>query len=75
MLQPTVNFTLDPEVEKRLEDLPTAQFARAAFDVDLLAEQGPLLGEPIPSSSMGSCASCASTSSGWRSGYLLDCRG
>jgi len=26
--------------------LPTAQFATAAFYVDLLAEQGPLLGEP-----------------------------
>jgi len=37
---------LEPEVEKWLESLPTAQFAHAAFYVDLLAEQGPLLGEP-----------------------------
>jgi hypothetical protein len=37
---------LEPEVRGWLEGLPTAQFARAAFYVDLLAEQGPLLGEP-----------------------------
>ncbi|MFI7550941.1 type II toxin-antitoxin system RelE/ParE family toxin [Micromonospora sediminimaris] len=37
---------LEPEVEKWLEGLPVALFARAAFYVDLLAEQGPLLGEP-----------------------------
>ena len=37
---------LEPEVEKWLENLPTPQFARAAFYVELLAEQGPLLGEP-----------------------------
>jgi hypothetical protein len=37
---------LEPEVEKWLESLPIAQFAHAAFYVDLLAEQGPLLGEP-----------------------------
>ena len=37
---------LEPEVEKWLESLPTALFAHAAFYVDLLAEQGPLLGEP-----------------------------
>ena len=37
---------LEPEVRDWLEGLPTAQFARAAFSIDLLAEQGPLLGEP-----------------------------
>jgi hypothetical protein len=37
---------LEPEVEKWLESLPTALFARVAFYIDLLAEQGPLLGEP-----------------------------
>jgi hypothetical protein len=37
---------LEPEVEKWLQDLPAALFARAAFYIDLLAEQGPLLGEP-----------------------------
>lgn len=37
---------LEPEVRDWLESLPTALFARAAFYVDLLAEQGPLLGEP-----------------------------
>lgn len=37
---------LEPEVRNWLESLDTAQFAKAAFYVDLLAEQGPLLGEP-----------------------------
>ncbi len=37
---------LEPEVRSWLEQLPTAQFATAAFYVDLLAEHGPLLGEP-----------------------------
>lgn len=39
---------LEPEVRDWLEQLPIAQFAQAAFYVDLLAEQGPLLGEPYP---------------------------
>jgi len=37
---------LEPEVRDWLEELPAAQFARAAFYIDLLAEEGPLLGEP-----------------------------
>jgi hypothetical protein len=37
---------LEPEVRDWLEGLPTALFARAAFYVDLLAGEGPLLGEP-----------------------------
>lgn len=37
---------LEPEVRKWLEDLSVASFARAAFYVDLLAAEGPLLGEP-----------------------------
>jgi hypothetical protein len=37
---------LEPEVRDWLERLPTARFATAAFYVDLLAERGPLLGEP-----------------------------
>jgi hypothetical protein len=37
---------LEPEVRDWLESLPTALFAHAAFYVDLLAEQGALLGEP-----------------------------
>lgn len=37
---------LEPEVREWLEGLPTVHFARAAFYVDLLAEQGVLLGEP-----------------------------
>jgi hypothetical protein len=37
---------LEPEVRDWLEALPTQQFAAAAFYVDLLAERGPLLGEP-----------------------------
>lgn len=38
--------TVQPEVRAWLEQLPTRQFARAAFSIDLLADQGPLLGEP-----------------------------
>ena len=37
---------LEAEVRDWLEALPTDLFARAAFYVDLLAQQGPLLGEP-----------------------------
>jgi hypothetical protein len=37
---------LEAEVRDWLEKLPTAQFARAAFYIDLLAEEGPLLTEP-----------------------------
>ena len=37
---------LEPEVRDWLEALPTAEFATAAFYVDLVAERGPLLGEP-----------------------------
>ena len=36
----------EPEVREWLERLPTAQFATAAFSIELLAEQGVLLGEP-----------------------------
>jgi hypothetical protein len=34
------------EVRDWLEGLPTAEFATVAFYIDLLAERGPLLGEP-----------------------------
>jgi hypothetical protein len=37
---------LEPEVRDWLEALPSPQFATAAFYIDLLAERGPLLGEP-----------------------------
>lgn len=37
---------LEPEVRDWLEALTTQRFAAAAFYMDLLAEQGPLLGEP-----------------------------
>jgi hypothetical protein len=37
---------LEPEVRDWLEQLPSARFAHAGFYVDLLADQGPLLGEP-----------------------------
>ena len=37
---------LEAEVEKWLEDLQTALFARAASYIDLIAEQGLLLAEP-----------------------------
>lgn len=35
---------LEPEVEKWMESLPIAQFAHAAFYVDLLAETGTVAG-------------------------------
>jgi phage-related protein len=37
---------LEPEVRDWLEQLPTVQFATAAFYLDLLADHGALLGEP-----------------------------
>jgi hypothetical protein len=37
---------LEPEVRDWLEELSTVAFVTAAFYVDLLAERGPLLGEP-----------------------------
>ncbi|MEV8518099.1 type II toxin-antitoxin system RelE/ParE family toxin [Dactylosporangium sp. NPDC051484] len=37
---------LEPEVREWLEELATVQFARVAFYIDLLANYGPLLGEP-----------------------------
>jgi hypothetical protein len=37
---------LEPEVREWLEQLSAARFATVAFYVDLLAEYGPLLGEP-----------------------------
>ena len=37
---------LEPEVRLWLEQLPAEQFATAAFCIDLLADQAPLLGEP-----------------------------
>lgn len=37
---------LEPEVRDWLDQLPTPRFATAAFYIDLLAEQGPLLSEP-----------------------------
>jgi hypothetical protein len=49
---------LEPEVRDWLEQLPIAQFAHAAFYVDLLAEQGP---SHTPSSWTASSGSCGST--------------
>lgn len=37
---------LEPAVRDWLDSLSTAQFATAAFYVDLVADRGPLLGEP-----------------------------
>ncbi|MEU7614609.1 type II toxin-antitoxin system RelE/ParE family toxin [Micromonospora rifamycinica] len=37
---------LEPEVREWLEELPSADFARAAFYIDLLAGRGALLSEP-----------------------------
>lgn len=40
------SIELEPEVRTWLEALSSRQFAVAAFSIDLLAERGPLLGEP-----------------------------
>jgi hypothetical protein len=37
---------LEPEVRDWLDSLSTVHFATAAFYIDLVAERGPLLGEP-----------------------------
>ncbi|MEV4829114.1 type II toxin-antitoxin system RelE/ParE family toxin [Micromonospora sp. NPDC049257] len=37
---------LEPEVRDWLEELPSTDFARVAFYIDLLASRGVLLGEP-----------------------------
>lgn len=37
---------LEPEVRDWLDQLPVEQFATVAFYIDLLSEEGPLLGEP-----------------------------
>jgi hypothetical protein len=37
---------LEPEVRDWLESLPVAHFATAAFYIELVADRGPLLGEP-----------------------------
>ncbi|MBB5775535.1 type II toxin-antitoxin system RelE/ParE family toxin [Nonomuraea jabiensis] len=37
---------VEPEVREWLEKLSAESFARAAFYIDLLAAEGPLLGEP-----------------------------
>jgi hypothetical protein len=37
---------LEPDVRDWLESLSTAHFATVAFYIDLVADQGPLLGEP-----------------------------
>lgn len=37
---------LEPEIKDWLESLSTTHFARAAFYIDLLADEGPLLGDP-----------------------------
>ena len=46
MLWPGVRVELEPEVRDWLEQLPTDQFARAAFYIDLLADEESLLSEP-----------------------------
>ena len=43
---PWGDVELEPEVRDWLETLATSHFGAAAFYIDLLAEQGPLLGEP-----------------------------
>jgi hypothetical protein len=59
---------LEPEVREWLEGLPTEQFATAAFYIDLLADRGPLLGEPYTRQLDRSSESCDSTLIGGRCG-------
>jgi len=56
---------LEPEVRDWLESLPAKYFATAAFYVDLVADQGPLLGEPYTRQLDGKLRSCGST---WTAG-------
>ena len=51
---------LEPEVQAWLHELPTAQFATAAFYIDMLAEKGPLLGEPYTRQLDGKLGNCGS---------------
>jgi hypothetical protein len=66
---------LEPEVEKWLESLPTALFARAAFYVDLLGDQGRCSASRTPNSSIASYANCGFISNGRQSGSLTGSRG
>jgi hypothetical protein len=43
---PWGRVVLEPEVREWLEAVPMAQFATVGFNGGLLADQGPLLGEP-----------------------------
>ncbi|MEV4580789.1 type II toxin-antitoxin system RelE/ParE family toxin [Nonomuraea jabiensis] len=43
---PWGSVELEPEVREWLEKLSAESFARAAFYIDLLAAEDPLLGEP-----------------------------
>ncbi|MFG6195999.1 type II toxin-antitoxin system RelE/ParE family toxin [Nonomuraea sp. JJY05] len=46
LLWPGGSVELEPEVREWLEKLSADSFARAAFYIDLLAAEGPLVGEP-----------------------------
>lgn len=43
---PWGSVELEPEVADWIETLPAAEFGRAEFYIDLLAERGPLLDQP-----------------------------
>ncbi len=43
---PWGSVELEPEVVEWIEALPAAEFGRAEFYIDLLAERGPLLDQP-----------------------------
>jgi hypothetical protein len=43
---PWGTIELEPEVAEWIEVLPAAEFGRAEFYIDLLAERGPLLDQP-----------------------------
>jgi hypothetical protein len=59
---------LEPEVGRWLEALSSRQFATAAFYIDLLAERGPLLGEPYTRQLDGKLRSCGFIWTGGRFG-------
>ncbi len=63
---------LEPEVRDWFERLNSVQLATAAFYVDLLAEQGPLLGEPYTRQLDGKLRELRFHLGGRRCGDVLD---
>jgi hypothetical protein len=65
---------LEPEVRDRYLALDERDQARVQFDVDRLADAGPLLDEPFSKQVHGKLQSCASTSAVGRRGSATGSR-